>query len=247
MSGSGASGAPLRSVVTGAANGIGRGVADRLRARGDVVVGLDREPGTDIILVDLAQPEERARAIAEAAARLGGIDVLVNVAGIGGEGGIDDSTLDDWRRIWAVNLDAPLDLMHHVSAGMIAQRFGRIVNITSVHARVSARRCVAYDVSKAGLEGGTRSAALDLAPHGVLVNAVAPGYVRTRLSVNADGVDETDTDGFREQYVRSGRLPLGRAAMPPEMGPPVDWLTSRDNTYVTGQVLVADGGLTVTF
>lgn len=239
--------APLRSVVTGAANGIGRAVADRLRARGDLVVGLDREAGTDIIVVDLADVDDRARAIAEAVARLGGIDVLVNVAGVGGEGGIDDSTLDDWRRIWAVNLEAPLDLMHHVAAGMIAQGFGRIVNITSVHARVSARRCVAYDVSKAGLEGGTRSAALDLAPHGILVNAVAPGYVRTRLSLNADGVDETDTDAFHQQYVETGRLPLGRAAMPPEMGPPVDWLTSRDNTYVTGQVLIADGGLTVTF
>jgi NAD(P)-dependent dehydrogenase (short-subunit alcohol dehydrogenase family) len=239
--------APLRSVVTGAANGIGLAVADRLRARGDVVVGLDREPGTDIILVDLAVASDRARAIVAAAASRGGIDVLVNVAGIGGEGGIDDSTLDDWRRIWAVNLDAPLDLMHHVATGMITQRFGRIVNITSVHARVSACRCVAYDVSKAGLEGGTRSAALDLAPHGILVNAVAPGYVRTRLSLNADGVDETDTDAFRQQYVATGRLPLGRAAMPLEMGPPVEWLTSRDNTYVTGQVLVADGGLTVTF
>jgi 3-oxoacyl-[acyl-carrier protein] reductase len=234
-------------VVTGAANGIGLAVADRLRARGDIVVGLDREPGTDIILVDLAVADDRARAIAQATARLGGIDVLVNVAGIGGEGGIDDSTLEDWRRIWAINLEAPLDLMHHVAASMKAQGFGRIVNITSVHARVSARRCVAYDVSKAGLEGGTRSAALDLAPHGILVNAVAPGYVRTRLSVTAEGVDETDTDAFRQQYLASGRLPLGRASMPPEMGPPVDWLTSRDNTYVTGQVLIADGGLTVTF
>jgi 3-oxoacyl-[acyl-carrier protein] reductase len=240
-------GAPLRSVVTGAANGIGRAVADRLRARGDRVVGLDREPGPDVILVDLADPDARAGAVASAAARLGGIDVLVNVAGIYRSGSIVDSGPEDWRPVWVVNLDAPLDLMRLVAPDMVERGFGRIVNITSVHARSAQPASLAYDVAKAGLEAATRSAALDLAAGGVLVNAVAPGFVRTRMSLNADGVDETDTDAFRRRYLDGGRLPLGRGASPAEIAPPVDWLSSRDNTYITGQVVTADGGLTMTF
>ena len=89
------------AVVSGAANGIGSAGADRLRARGDRVVGLDQEPGSDIIVVDLAMPGERERAVAEAVARLGRIDVLINVAGIFRRGGIHDSTLEDWRALWA--------------------------------------------------------------------------------------------------------------------------------------------------
>lgn len=239
--------APLRSVVTGAANGIGRAVADRLRARGDSVLGLDREPGPDIIVVDLAVPAARERAILEAIERLGGVDVLVNVAGIYRPGSIVDSTLEEWRVVWAVNLDAPLDLMHRVAPGMVERGFGRIVNITSVHARSAQRQSLAYDVAKAGLEAATRSAALDLAAGGVLANAVAPGFVRTRMSLDADGVDEADTQAFHQQYVAGGRLPLGRSAVAAEIAAPVDWLSGRDNTYITGQVLTADGGLTMTF
>lgn len=238
---------PLHAVVSGAANGIGRAVADRLRARGDRVVGLDQESGSDIIVVDLAVPAERERAVAEAVARLGRIDVLINVAGIFRRGAIHDSTLDDWRALWAVDLEAPLDLVHRVAAGMIERGFGRIVNVTSVHARSAQPASLAYDVAKAGLEAATRSAALDLAAHGVLVNAVAPGFVRTRMSLDADGNDETASAAFERAYVASGRLPLGRAATPDEIAPAVDWLSGRDNTYVTGQVLTVDGGLTMTF
>lgn len=242
-----ASTGPLRSVVTGAANGIGLAVADRLRDRGDLVLGLDREPGRDIVVVDLAVPGQRERAIAEAAARLGRIDVLVNVAGIYRRGSIHDTGLDDWRAVWAVDLDAPLDLIHRVADGMVVRRFGRIVNVTSVHARSAQPGSLAYDVAKAGLEAATRSAALDLAAHGVLVNAVAPGFVRTRMSLDVDGNDETDSEVFRRQYIASGRLPLGRTALPGEIAPAVDWLSGLDNTYITGQVLTVDGGLTMTF
>jgi 3-oxoacyl-[acyl-carrier protein] reductase len=239
--------APLRCIVTGAANGIGRAVAEQLRERGDIVVGLDREAGDGVVAVDLAVDADRAGAVAEASARLGGLDVLVNVAGIFRGGAIHDSDLDDWRAVWAVDLDAPLDLMRRVSGGMIQQGFGRIVNITSVHARQAQRGCLAYDVAKAGLEAATRSAALDLAAHGVLVNAVAPGFVRTRMSLMDDGRDETDTESFRSVYVDGGKLPVGRAAQPGEIAHAVAFLAGRDNPYTTGQVLVVDGGLSTTF
>lgn len=237
----------LRTIVTGAANGIGAAVAERLRRRGDLVIGLDLEGGRDVVVTDLADPDSRAHGAAIAADRLGGVDVLVTVAGIFRQGAIHDSGFDDWRAVWAVNLDAPIDLMRLLTPGMAEQGFGRIVTITSVHARQAQRGCLAYDVSKAGLEAATRSAALDLASHGVLANAVAPGFVRTRMSRQPDGTDETDTDAFRQQYIASGKLPLGRAALPGDIAPAVDFLSSRENTYTTGQVLTVDGGLTMTF
>ena len=237
----------LRTVVTGASNGIGAAIAHHLRARGDRVVGIDREPSDGGVVADLADPDARAHAVAQAMEQLGGVDVVVNVAGIYRSGSIHDSGFDDWRPVWAVNLDAPLDLMRLTTPGMIAQGFGRIVNITSVHARFAQPASLAYDVAKAGLESATRSASLDLARHGILVNAVAPGYVRTRMSLRDDGSDETDTPQFREMYVESGKLPVGRASLPHELAPMVTLLSARENTYLTGQTIIVDGGLTSTF
>lgn len=237
----------LHAVVTGAANGIGAAVVAALRARGDRVVGIDREPGDDIVVADLADPAARASAAAAAVEQLGHVDILVAVAGVYREGAIHDSGFDDWRPVWAVNLDAPLDLMRLLAPGMAERGFGRIVTITSVHARQAQAASLAYDVSKAGLEAATRSAALDLAASGVLANAVAPGFVRTRMSLLPDGRDETETDEFRTVYVDGGKLPLGRAAAPDEIAHAVAFLASRENTYITGQVLTVDGGLTMTF
>ena len=239
--------APLRTLVTGAANGIGLSVADHLRGRGDMVAGIDLEEGRDVIVADLADATERERAVSAVFERLGGVDVLVNVAGVFRHGSIHDSGFDEWRSVWAVNLDAPLDLMRMLTPGMIERGFGRIVNITSVHAGFAQPGCLAYDVAKAGLEAATRSTAVDLGPYGVLANAVAPGFVRTRMSTLDDGTDETDTAAFQQQYVQSGRLPLRRSARPDEIAPAVAFLSDRANTYITGQSLVVDGGLTMTF
>lgn len=238
---------PLRSLVTGASSGIGRAVAEGLTGRGDTVLGLDITPGDRILSVDLSSPAARRDAVERARTELGGIDVLVNVAGIWREGSVLDSTLDDWRALWAVDLDAPIELMSLVAAGMCAQGFGRIVNVTSVHAQAAQPSALAYDVAKAGLEAATRSAAVDLGEHGVLVNAVAPGFVRTAMSLLTDGTDETDTEDFRTRYVASGRLPLRRGATADEMVPPIAFLSSRENSYTTGHVLTVDGGLTITF
>jgi len=238
---------PLRTVVTGAASGIGYAIAELLRQRGDSVVGIDREPGEGIVVAELSDPAERESAVAAVIRQLGGVDVLVNVAGVYRSGSIHNSGVGDWRAVWSVNLDAPLDLMRLITPGMIEQAFGRIVNITSVHAAFAQPASLAYDVSKAGLEAATRSVALDLARHGVLANAVAPGFVRTRMSQRADGTDETDTEAFRARYFESGRLPLGRGALAGEIAPAVAFLTDRANTYITGQSIKVDGGLTMTF
>lgn len=242
--------APLRCVVTGAANGIGAAIAERLRSDGHAVVGLDVEPGGDprtSIRADLADADARAGGFGAAVDSLGGVDVLVNAAGVFRQGSIRDSEPSDWSAVWAVDLVAPIDLMRLAAAPMASQGFGRIVNITSIHARTGQPGCLAYDVAKAGLEAATRSAAIDLAGSGILVNAVAPGFVRTRMSLLADGTDETDSAQFRAIYIDGGKLPLGRAAEAREIAASVAFLVSRENTYTTGQVLTVDGGLGSTF
>lgn len=237
----------LRTLVTGVASGIGASVADALRSRGDQVFGVDYQAGGDWLQADLAVPAERERVIAAALDELGGIDVLVNVAGIYRSTPFGSSDVEDWRKVWAINLEAPLSLMSLAFESMKAQKFGRVVNITSVHANFSRQDALAYDVGKAGLEAATRSFALTGAEHAILANAVAPGFVRTQMSLNEQGVDEADTEEFRSQYVETGRLPLRRASMPNEIAEAVLWLSGRLNTYTTGQTLTVDGGLTATF
>lgn len=238
---------PRHCVVTGSASGIGAAVADALRREGHTVLGVDRIGHRGGITADLADPGSRQAVLDEATARLGHVDVLVNVAGVFRTTPVLDSTLEQWRAVWAVDLDAPLELMTGFGRGMASRGFGRMVNVTSVHARFAQRDCLAYDVAKAGLEAATRAFALDLAGRGVLVNAVAPGFVRTAMSRTAEGVDEADTAAFRERYSDGGLLPLGRSASPAEIAEAVLWLASPANSYTTGQVLVVDGGLTSTF
>jgi len=129
---------------------------------------------------------------------------------------------------------------------MVDRGYGRILSVTSIHALRGEERSLSYDVSKAGLEGGTRTLAIELGCHGVLVNALAPGFVATRMAT-VDGVNELESDAFHEVYVEHRRLPLRRAAQPSEIATHAAWLCSSDNTYLTGQVVTVDGGVTITF
>jgi NAD(P)-dependent dehydrogenase (short-subunit alcohol dehydrogenase family) len=238
-----------RVVVTGGANGIGAATAARFAENGARVVVLDVEPAAaswDSVAVDLADRAAVLRAADEAEALLGGVDVLVNCAGMARPSTLTDLDMDAYDRTLAVNLHAPVLLMREFCRGMAARGYGRVVNVTSVHARVGEPGSTAYDVSKAGLEAATRTGAIELAGSGVLVNAVAPGFVSTRMSV-VDGADELESDWFQTFYVEHERIPLRRAARPAEIAETVLWLAGEANTYVTGQVLVVDGGLIARF
>jgi len=238
------------AIVTGAANGIGRATAERLLADGFAVAGLDIEPveipGVQGIRCDLADIESLEDIVASVERELGSIDALANVAGIAVSESLADLTIAVYRRQLAVSLDGPIFLAKAVGVRMAARKRGRIVNVTSVHAHHSEAGALAYGASKAGLEAATRVMAIELGPHGVLVNDIAPGFVRTRMSI-VNGENELDSDWFRDIYEKYGKLPLGRAAEPEEIAATISYLLSAANTYVTGTSVRVDGGLTATF
>ena len=236
------------AVVTGAANGIGAAVAARLREDGMLVVGLDMEPCEQgpSVEVDVSAIEAHDPLIDRLAAEHGPVRALVNVAGIFIPESVADLTPAAYRRQLGVMLDGPIWLARAAGLHMARNGGGRIVNVTSIHASNSERTALSYDAAKGGLEAATRTLALELGEHGVLVNSLAPGFVRTRMSV-VNGVDELEGDWFKDNYVESGRLPVRRAAEPSEIAGVVSFLVSQDNTYTNGARVVVDGGLTVTF
>ena len=240
------------ALVTGGTHGIGRAIVEHFLSEGARVATVARESppglpdGVSFLPYDLADASGISALIDHIESDLGPLDILVNNAGIWRETpslGLDES---DWRQVIAVNLTAPVLLATAVARGMASRGYGRIVNITSIHGRFAADSALAYATAKGGLDQATRNLAVDLAPHGILVNAVAPGFITTRLSVS-DGVHERDTDWFQSVYVQNRKLPLRRHAEPGEVAPMVTWLASDQNTYVTGQVIGVDGGLSITF
>jgi NAD(P)-dependent dehydrogenase (short-subunit alcohol dehydrogenase family) len=234
-----------RAIVTGGANGIGAAIVERLRSLGARVCVLDVEQastGDASVRVDLSQLDSVPGAAREAVAQLGGVDILVNCAGISDSFDLRDLDLGRYARVMNVNLHAPILLMSVCGKAMTDQGYGRIVNVTSVHGLVSEPGCIAYDTSKGGLNAATRVAAIDLADGGVLVNAVAPGFVDTRMSIS-DGVNELESEWFKNIYVDNAEIPLRRAAQASEIARAVAWLASADNTYLTGQVVTVDGGM----
>jgi len=233
------------ALVTGAANGIGRAVAERFRAEGAVVSGVDREQGAEFQF-DLADTEGLPALVDGVEAENGPVEVLVSVAGVYEPARAVEMTLDSYRRVLAVNLDAPIVLAQRCGRGMAERGYGRILSVTSIHGEFGEELSLSYDASKAGLNGATRTLAIELGPQGVLVNALAPGFVRTRMSV-VEGQDELESDWFKTVYLENRKLPLRRAAEPPEIAAHAAWLCSEENTYLTGQVVRVDGGVTVTF
>jgi NAD(P)-dependent dehydrogenase (short-subunit alcohol dehydrogenase family) len=273
------------ALVTGAANGIGRAIALRLRDDGFAVAATDIEvrdadgpesdradagqpgdtgqpgaPGSGAVppggtqapgelrsyVMDVADLDAHDALLDRVERELGPVTALVNVAGIFVPESVEELTIEAYRRQHAVMLDGPVWLARAAGVRMARRGFGRIVNVTSVHGTNGEPGSLSYDTAKAGLEAATRTMAIELGPRGVLVNSVAPGFVRTRLSV-VNGADELESDWFRQIYLENGRLPLRRAAEPYEIAATVSHLVSTDNTYLTGQRVVIDGGLLVTF
>jgi NAD(P)-dependent dehydrogenase (short-subunit alcohol dehydrogenase family) len=237
------------ALVTGAASGIGRACAERLAGDGLTVISLDRNqiaeaPGPAIVY-DLADVEGLAVLVDRVTSEVGPVDVLVNNAALFESTPVDTVTVEELQRILNVNLVSGTMLAVLVSRGMRTRGWGRIISITSIKDMLGERQSLAYDIAKGGLAQATRTLAVELGSDGVLVNAVAPGYVSTAMSV-IDGVNELETDWFRSNFIDSGRLPVGRAAEPNEVASCVAWLASDECSYANGAVFRIDGGLSVT-
>jgi NAD(P)-dependent dehydrogenase (short-subunit alcohol dehydrogenase family) len=244
-------------LLTGAGQGIGAAITRRFIAEGAIVAALDRNgetlaaldaelPGLATYSADVTDHQALERIVGDVIARHGQIDVLVNNAGFQYTVPVLDTTIDQWRRTQAVNLEAQFVLCKLVAPYMIAHGYGRIVNIASTQAIAAEANVAAYAASKGGVAAFTRSLAVELAPHNILVNAIAPGAIHTPMSI-INGVDEIESEFFQEWYVRRRKIPLGRAGQAGEIANAALFLASEECSYITGHTLVADGGLTITF
>ena len=238
-------------LVTGASRGIGRAIAIEMAKEGGRIVGnatsssslagLEkelREMSVDYLLVpaDLSTTDGCLGLIRAVAESMGRIDVLVNNAGINIVKNIDETSLDDWEKVINVNLRAPFLCSKYASELMKKQRYGRIINLASIASFVSLPGRSAYNSSKAGILGLTRTLAVELAPYGITVNAIAPGLVETEM------LRQRITEGSIKIDAALKRIPLGRFGRPEEIARAAVFLASDDASYITGQVLVVDGG-----
>ncbi len=238
-----------KAVVTGGSRGIGGAIVAAFAREGaEVAFCHDGDNDNAAAVLDAARAAgQRVHAaecdVADAAAAgafwadaertLGQVDILVNNAGIGGDSPFEAITLEVFDRMIAVNLRALFHFAQLAAPGMRARRWGRIINIASQLAYRGAPGLVHYCCAKAGVVGLTRSLALELAPDGVLVNAIAPGITATRLS--ADLSEEWKARKMAE-------LPLGRIGMPQEIAPTAVLLASADGDFYVGQSLSPNGG-----
>lgn len=230
-------------MVTGAARGIGRAIAERLQADGWKVLACDQDPaivstardvGCDYVVANVADIED-VRRMFDAANKRGHLSVLVNNAGINHDALLHNLTDDAWQAVLDVNLTGTFLCMREASSLMVAAGWGRIINISSV-AVLGAAGASNYAASKAAILALTRSAALELGGKGVTVNAIAPGAVRTSMFLSLP-------EEFQQRTL--SRIPLGRIAEPREIASVVSVLASEDSSYITGQTIFVDGGLSL--
>jgi 3-oxoacyl-[acyl-carrier protein] reductase len=244
-------------VVTGASSGIGRATASRFAREGwDVCVTARREkelqdlvasfPAGDHLVCpgdysDLSTAALVGTSIQEEWGRL---DVLANVAGLYFPADPIDSPLEDWRKCFDVMVNGAIYMTRMAVPLMIDG--GRIIHCTSIHGERAERGSSSYAAAKAAINQYCRGLALELADRNILVNAIAPGFIKTPMSI-VDGKDETEGEWFKKNYVEGHHLPLRRAGWPDEVAGVFYFLAGPDATYITGQVITVDGGLTITF
>ncbi len=249
------------AIITGAGQGLGEAIAREFADEGAALGLIEINPETLSRLeaefkakgypvlafpISVTDYAAYAKAIEQVVQQWGHLDILVNNAAICTYATILEDTLEDWRKQVAVDLEAYYMGAKLSAPYMVKQNFGRIINITSVQGFAASGTCGAYCSSKGGIIGLTKSMAVELAPYNILVNAIAPGTIHTPMSL-MDGVDETTTPVFLNYYVGLRKIPLARAAEPEEISGTVVFLASDYCRYMTGEVLVVDGGLTSTF
>ncbi len=236
-------------IVTGATSGIGKATARLASERGACVVLVGRREGelntlrssmsnAVTVTADVTDENDRKRIVAQAISDFGGIDVLVNAAGIIANGTIENTTLEQWDYMFDVTLRS-LFRLTQLALPSIIERKGNIVNVSSVTGIRAFPNVLAYCASKAGVDQLTRCAALELAPKGVRVNAVDPGVVMTNLHKNG-GMDQAKYAAFLEHSKTTH--PIGRVGKPEEVGELILFLASHKAGWITGGNFSIDGG-----
>ena len=242
------------ALVTGAARNIGKAIADALGANGARVVYADIDletaeqaasaaEGSKVLLLDVTDPAQVTQGVARVLEDFGRLDILVNNAGINTfhhRVTIDQFPFEEWERILKVDLDGLFLVSQAASRPMIRQKSGRIINISSVLGLVPARLQCAYVAAKAGVVNLTRAMALELGPHGILVNCVAPGSVLT------EGTKQLfyGPGGQFSERVQTmlAHIPLGRPGTTEEIAQVVLFLAAPESSYINGAVIPVDGG-----
>jgi len=240
----------LRALVTGGSRGIGAAAAIRLARQGyDVALSYrsNRQEAEEtaaeverigcravVLQCELADAQQARDMVRDAAEALGGLNALINNAGYVQRIPWEEVSLEDWNRMMQVGLTAPFVCAQVAVPYMKEAGFGRIVNVSSLRALTGSAHGVHYSASKAGLLGVTRSLAAALAPYGITVNAVCPGYTAT--DINREALE-------RNPEKISRQVPLGRAGEPDEIGALVAFLCSDSAAYITGETISANGGL----
>jgi NAD(P)-dependent dehydrogenase (short-subunit alcohol dehydrogenase family) len=240
------------ALVTGGNKGLGKAMARGLAEAGaDIVIASRHEDELKAALaeilsgtgrkgahfvVDVAKRDSVKKLAQDALTKMGRIDILVNNAGMNAPQAIDEITDETWDRVLEVNLSSTMALSRALAPQMKERRWGRIVHISSVMSLTSKEKRNVYSATKAALNGLTRASALDLGPHNVTVNCIAPGPFLTDMPMSV--LSEA------EKKIFADRTALLRWAQPRELAGPIVMLCSEAGSYVTGQVIVVDGGYT---
>jgi 3-oxoacyl-[acyl-carrier protein] reductase len=247
-----------RVLITGAASGIGKATAIRFAEEGyDVCINDLQAEKLEVLLKELSPGNHILiqGSYAEEATMLDGeriirehwdsIDVVVNCAGIFEKTDPIGMKIGQWRIIFD-RMFAGCFRITQLGIKFMKERGGRIIHISSIHGSRAEWHASSYSVAKAAIDQYCRAMALELADRNILVNAIAPGFVNTPMSI-VDGQNELEGQWFKDNYITNQHLPLRRAAEPGEIAGVALFLAGKDASYITGQVIIVDGGLTITF
>lgn len=244
------------AVITGAAQGIGLGIAQRFADEGARLLLVDvREEGLlaasdqlrgsgasiENLVGDISEPEVANLIAKHGEEVMGGVNILINNAGIGAAGTVEEFDQEKWDRVIAVNLTAAYRITRHLLPAMVAQAYGRIINISSMNGIIGMRRDSAYAASKSGLHALTRSVAVDYGRRGITCNAIAPGPIETPLNTS---ILKDQKSWFLRTVVDN--KPIAGLGHVDDIAATAAFLASDEARFITGQIIAVDGGLSAT-